>query len=119
MSVTGEDGRDGRPPHPLVFVGGVMLALYDKRDPDQALRLLAAHFDSADPWTRSGARLMHAFTSMALGRLGADGGEHPRVLALAGLVDGDGQGSNLESRRTRQEGIEPPTCRFGDGCSTS
>jgi tetratricopeptide (TPR) repeat protein len=46
-----------------------MLALYDKRDPDEALRLLAAHFDSADLWTRSGARLMHAFSSMALGRL--------------------------------------------------
>ena len=31
--------------------------------------MLAVHFDSADPWTRSGARLMHAFSSMALGRL--------------------------------------------------
>ncbi|HSR23467.1 MAG TPA: hypothetical protein VLW53_07940, partial [Candidatus Eisenbacteria bacterium] len=66
---TGEDGPGGRPPHPLAFVGAVMLALYEKRDPDEALRLLAAHFDSADPWTRSGARLMHAFSSMALGRL--------------------------------------------------
>jgi predicted ATPase len=60
---------DGRPPHPLVVIGTVMLALYEKRDPDEALRLLAAHFDSADPWIRSGARLMHAFSSMALGRL--------------------------------------------------
>ena len=65
----GGDGQDGRPPHPLVVVGAVMLALYEKRDPDEALRLLAVHFDSADPWTRSGARLMHAFSSMALGRL--------------------------------------------------
>jgi tetratricopeptide (TPR) repeat protein len=62
-------GPGDRPPHPLVVVGAVMIALYDKRDPDEALRLLAAHFDSADPWTRSGARLMHAFSSMALGRL--------------------------------------------------
>jgi predicted ATPase/DNA-binding SARP family transcriptional activator len=63
------DAQDGRPPHPLVVVGAVMLALYENRDPDEALRLLAVHFDSADPWTRSGARLMHAFSSMALGRL--------------------------------------------------
>jgi tetratricopeptide (TPR) repeat protein len=62
-------GHGDRPPHPMVVVGAVMLALYEKRDPDEALRLLAAHFDSADPWTRSGARLMHAFSSMALGRL--------------------------------------------------
>jgi len=52
-----------------VVVGSVMLALYDKRDPEEALRLIAAHFESADPWTRSGARLMHAFSAMALGRL--------------------------------------------------
>jgi predicted ATPase/DNA-binding SARP family transcriptional activator len=65
----GGGGHGDRPPHPLVVVGAVMLALYEKRDPDEALRLLAAHFDSADPWTRSGARLMHAFSSMALGRL--------------------------------------------------
>jgi predicted ATPase/DNA-binding SARP family transcriptional activator len=72
-SLTTQPGTDerpgGRPLHPLVVVGIVMLALYDKRDPDEALRQLAAHFESADPWTRSGARLMHAFSSMALGRL--------------------------------------------------
>src|SRR6516164_6839881 len=66
---TGDDGPAGRPLHPLVVVGTVMLALYDKRDPDESLRLLAVHFESANPWTRSGARLMHAFSSMALGRL--------------------------------------------------
>ena len=66
---TGGDGPGSRPLHPLVVVGTVMLALYDKRDPDEALRLLATHFESADPWTQSGARLMHAFSSMALGRL--------------------------------------------------
>jgi predicted ATPase/DNA-binding SARP family transcriptional activator len=65
----GDEGPGGRPLHPLVVVGTVMLALYDKRDPDEALRLLAMHFESADPWTQSGARLMHAFSSMALGRL--------------------------------------------------
>ena len=66
---TGDEGHGGRLPHPLVVVGSVMLALYDKRDPEEALRLIAAHFESADPWTRSGARLMHAFSSIALGRL--------------------------------------------------
>jgi predicted ATPase len=66
----GDDGRAVRPLHPLVVVGLAMLAQYDQRDPDRALRLLAAHFDSADPWIRSGARLMHAFTSVHLGRLG-------------------------------------------------
>jgi tetratricopeptide (TPR) repeat protein len=66
---TGEEGPGGRPVNPLVVVGAVMLALYDKRDPDEALRLLAAHFESPNPWTRSGARLMHAFSSVALGRL--------------------------------------------------
>jgi predicted ATPase/DNA-binding SARP family transcriptional activator len=66
---TGDEGHGGRPLHPLVVVGIVMLALYDKRDPDEALRQLAEHFESANPWTRSGARLMHAFSAMALGRL--------------------------------------------------
>ena len=65
----GDELPGGRLLHPLVVVGIVMLALYDKRDPDEALRQLAMHFESADPWTRSGARLMHAFSSMALGRL--------------------------------------------------
>jgi tetratricopeptide (TPR) repeat protein len=62
-------GTDDRPPHPLVIVGAAMLALYEKRDPDRALGLLAAHFDSPDPWIRAGARLMCAFFSMSLGRL--------------------------------------------------
>jgi len=66
---TSDEGPGGRLLHPLVVVGSVMLALYDRRDPAEALRLLAAHFESADPWTRSGARLMHAFSSIALGRL--------------------------------------------------
>ena len=59
----------GRPPHPLVIVGAAMLALYEKQDPDLALGLLSAHFDSPDPWIRAGARLMCAFYSMSLGRL--------------------------------------------------
>jgi predicted ATPase/DNA-binding SARP family transcriptional activator len=59
----------GWTPHPLVVVGASMLALYEHRDPEMALRVLAAHFDSADPWTRSGARLMYAFMSMGLGRV--------------------------------------------------
>ncbi|HEY5989921.1 MAG TPA: AfsR family transcriptional regulator, partial [Streptosporangiaceae bacterium] len=63
------DGHGDRPLHPLVIIGAAMLALYDKQDPARALRLLAAHFGSADPWTRSGARLMHAFLSMGLGRV--------------------------------------------------
>jgi predicted ATPase/DNA-binding SARP family transcriptional activator len=66
---TGGEADDGRPPHPLVIVGAAMLALYEKRDPDLALGLLAAHFDSPDPWMRAGARLMCAFFSMSLGRL--------------------------------------------------
>ena len=62
-------GPDDRPRHPLVIVGAAMLALWEKRDPDQALLLLAAHFDSADPWTRAGSRLMHALMSLAMGRM--------------------------------------------------
>ena len=57
------------PPHPLVIIGAAMLALYENRDPELALGLLRAHFESADPWIRSGARLMSAFLSMSLGRL--------------------------------------------------
>ena len=64
----GREADDG-PPHPLVIVGAAMLALYEKQDPEMALRLLSAHFDSPDPWIRAGARLMCAFYSMALGRL--------------------------------------------------
>jgi len=52
-----------------VVVGAAMLALYEKHDPDRALGLLAAHFDSPDPWIRAGSRLMCAFFSMSLGRL--------------------------------------------------
>jgi predicted ATPase/DNA-binding SARP family transcriptional activator len=66
---TGAEADGGRPPHPLVIVGAAMLALYEKRDPDLAVGLLAAHFDSPDPWTRAGSRLMCAFYSMSLGRL--------------------------------------------------
>jgi predicted ATPase/DNA-binding SARP family transcriptional activator len=66
---TGGDADDGRPPHPLVIVGTAMLALYEKRDPDLALGLISAHFDSPDPWIRAGARIMCAFYSMSLGRL--------------------------------------------------
>jgi len=65
----GGEVDDGRPPHPLVIVGAAMLALYEKRDPDLALGLLAAHFDSPDLWIRAGSRLMCAFYSMTLGRL--------------------------------------------------
>src|SRR5262252_6201598 len=68
-SGTGDEGHGGRLLHPLVVVGSVMLALYDRREPEEALRLIAAHFESPDPWTQSGARLMHAFSSVALGRL--------------------------------------------------
>ena len=65
----GGEADDDRPPHPLVIVGAAMLALYEKQDPDLALGLLIAHFDSPDPWIRAGARLMCAFFSMSLGRL--------------------------------------------------
>jgi ATP/maltotriose-dependent transcriptional regulator MalT len=67
LMVAGGDGS--RPPHPLVIFGAAMLTLYEHRDPDRALRLLVAHFDSADPWVRAGAQLMSAFFSMSLGRL--------------------------------------------------
>ena len=62
-------GPDDRPPHPLVVVGAAMLALWGKRDPDQALRVSAAHFDSSDPWTRAGSRLMHALMSLSMGQI--------------------------------------------------
>ena len=78
---TSGEGPGGRPPHPLVVVGAVMLALYEKRDPEQALQVLAAHFESADPWTRAGARLMHAFSSIALGRLDDVARESAEALA--------------------------------------
>jgi predicted ATPase/DNA-binding SARP family transcriptional activator len=69
LITAGSGADDDRPPHPLVIVGAAMLALYEKRDPDLALRLLSEHFDSPDPWIRAGARLMCAFFSMSLGRL--------------------------------------------------
>ncbi|HEV2373427.1 MAG TPA: BTAD domain-containing putative transcriptional regulator [Streptosporangiaceae bacterium] len=65
----GGEGHSDRPLHPLVVIGGVMLTLYERRDPHQALRMIAAQFESADPWTRWGARLMHALFSMNMGRL--------------------------------------------------
>jgi predicted ATPase len=74
-------GRGGAPPHPLVVVGGAMLALYEKRDPDRALQLLAGHFESADLWTRAGARLMCAFLSMSLGRVPDAAGQCAEALA--------------------------------------
>jgi predicted ATPase/DNA-binding SARP family transcriptional activator len=77
----GGPGRDDRPLHPLVVVGGVMFAYYEKRDPDRALALLAAHFGSADPWTRAGARLMHAIFSMSMGRMDDVAGECAEALA--------------------------------------
>src|SRR5579859_675762 len=67
---TGPDAAGGGgPPHPLVIVGAAMFALYENRDPELALRMLASHFGSPDPWVRAGARLMCAFFSMSLGRL--------------------------------------------------
>jgi predicted ATPase/DNA-binding SARP family transcriptional activator len=55
-------------PHPLVIVGVAMFMLFEKRDPNRALEILATHFSSPDPWTRAGTRLMYAFLSMNLGR---------------------------------------------------
>ena len=73
--------RGDSPPHPLVVVGGAMLSLYERRDPDRALQLLAGHFESADLWTRAGARLMYAFLSMSLGRVPDAVGECAEALA--------------------------------------
>jgi predicted ATPase/DNA-binding SARP family transcriptional activator len=64
------DGGGDRAPHPLVIVGAAMLVLYEHKDPERAMGLLIEHFDSPDPWIRAGARLMCAFFSMGLGRLG-------------------------------------------------
>jgi predicted ATPase/DNA-binding SARP family transcriptional activator len=75
--------RGDRPPHPLAVVGAVMLAYYEKRDPDLALQLLAAQFESADPWTRSAARLMHAIFSLGMAR--TDGLARDCAEALAGF----------------------------------
>jgi predicted ATPase len=77
----GGGGRGDRPLHPLAVVGAVMLALYQKRDPELALRLMAAQFESAEPWTRSGARIMHAYYSMSLGRLDHVASECAEALA--------------------------------------
>jgi tetratricopeptide (TPR) repeat protein len=84
----------GRPLHPLVVVGASMLALYEKQDPDRALALLARFFDSADPWTRAGARLMHAFSSLNLGRMGDVAEECAGALAAFGEI-GDRWGMAL------------------------
>ena len=77
----GGSGQEDRPPHPLVVVGGVMLAYYEKRDPDRALALLAAQFGSADPWIRAGTRLMHAIFLMNMGRMDHVAGECAEALA--------------------------------------
>jgi tetratricopeptide (TPR) repeat protein len=77
-----------------VVVGASMLALYEKQDPDRALALLAGFFDSADAWTRSGSRLMHAFLSMNLGRM--DGVAEVCAEGLAGFGEiGDRWGMAL------------------------
>jgi predicted ATPase/DNA-binding SARP family transcriptional activator len=91
----GGSGPHGdRPLHPLVVVGASMLALYEKQDPDRALELLATQFESADPWTRAGARLMHAFSSLNLGRM--DGLAQACAEALAGFGEiGDRWGMAL------------------------
>jgi predicted ATPase/DNA-binding SARP family transcriptional activator len=56
------------PVHPLVIVGVAIFMLYEKRDPQRAFELLAAHFSSPDPWTRAGTRLMYGFLAMSAGR---------------------------------------------------
>jgi predicted ATPase/DNA-binding SARP family transcriptional activator len=76
-----DGGVGGRPPHPMMIVGAVLLTLYDKRDPERAFQLLAARFGSADPWTRSGARLMHGFFGMGLGRMQDVGRDCAEALA--------------------------------------
>jgi tetratricopeptide (TPR) repeat protein len=89
-----DESRHDRPPHPLVVVGASMLALYEKRDPDRALQLLTMHFESADPWTRAGARLMYSFMSMSLGRV--EDVARSCAEALAGFQEiGDRWGSAL------------------------
>jgi predicted ATPase/DNA-binding SARP family transcriptional activator len=91
----GESGRLGdRPLHPLVVVGASMFALYEKQDPDLALDLLARLAKSDDPWTRAGARLMHAFNSLNLGRM--DGVAEGCAEGLAGFQEiGDRWGMAL------------------------
>src|SRR5262249_6246333 len=78
---TGGEGPGGRPPHPLVGVGAGMLALYGKRGPGQGPQGLAAHLAAPQPRTRAGARLMHAFSSIALGRLDDVARESAEALA--------------------------------------
>jgi tetratricopeptide (TPR) repeat protein len=75
------DGPGERPPHPMAVVGAVLVAYYDERDPDRALRLLAAQFGSADPWTGSAARLMHGVFLMGVGRLDGVAGQLAEALA--------------------------------------
>jgi predicted ATPase/DNA-binding SARP family transcriptional activator len=60
--------QGGEAVHPLVIVGVAVFMLYEKRDPERALELLAAHFSSPDPWTRAGTRLMYGFLGMNVGR---------------------------------------------------
>ncbi len=94
--VTADPGRAGgqRPPHPLVVAGVALLGLYQKQDPAWSMRILAAHCESPDPWTRSGARLMHAFFGMSTGR--TEGAAAECATALAGFrVLGDRWGMGL------------------------
>jgi predicted ATPase/DNA-binding SARP family transcriptional activator len=79
----GGDRNGDRPLHPMVVVGASMLALYDRQDPDRALGLLASLFESPDPWTRSGARIVHALSSLNMGRM--DGVAQECAEALAGF----------------------------------
>jgi predicted ATPase/DNA-binding SARP family transcriptional activator len=71
----------GRTLSPLVIVGVSMLMMYDERDPDRALQIMEAYFESPDPWVRAGIRMMHAFSSMSLGRLEGAAGECAEALA--------------------------------------
>jgi predicted ATPase/DNA-binding SARP family transcriptional activator len=87
-------GGSDRPLHPMVAVGASMLALYEKQDPDQALRLIAILFESADPWTRAAARLVHALSSLNQGRV--DGVARQCAEGLAGFSEiGDRWGMAL------------------------
>ena len=67
--------------HPMVLLAAIMVALYDRRDADQALDLIVAHFDAPDPWTRSAARAMHAIFALSLGRTGDVARECAEALA--------------------------------------
>jgi predicted ATPase/DNA-binding SARP family transcriptional activator len=90
----GGAGCDDRPPHPLVVAGAAMVLLYEDHDPDRALRVLAGGFESPDPWTRAGTRLMHALYAMNLGTIA--GAAEGCAEALAGFREiGDRWGMAL------------------------